>query len=354
MSRSLPVLTDRALASPSQSPSPSPSPRAEPGAERAAPRAARLSIIDRCDLACVYCRPHRRDGEPLRGSSRLDVAAWETLVRGLVLRGVRRIRLTGGEPLVHPRVVEIVRAVARVPGVEDVSLTTNGTRLSLLAGALRDAGLRRLNVSVDTLDAGRFFRLTRGGRLAEVLEGLAAAARAGFEDTKINTVVLAGENEAELVPIVRWAWALGATPRLLELMGVGEAARMNARVVPYAAIRARVAGLLRVDEPVQEPDRGPARYVLSRDGHHRIGFITGASESFCDGCDRLRVSSDGRLLACLASPDALDAAAAIRRGDVEGVAAQLDAAWARKPGGDAWRGCAEASAARVAMRSTGG
>lgn len=321
---------------------------------RAAPRAARLSIIDRCDLACVYCRPHRRDGGHVRASSRLDVGAWETLVRGLVLRGVRRVRLTGGEPLVHPHVVEIVRAVARIPGIEDVALTTNGTRLAQLAFALRDAGLRRLNVSVDTLDAGRFFRMTRGGRLADVLEGLEAASRAGFVDTKLNTVVLAGENDDELVPLVRFAWSLEATPRLLELMAVGEAARMGARAVPYAAIRARVAELLGDDEPAKEPDRGPARYALARDGVHRIGFITGASETFCEGCDRLRVSSDGRLRPCLATTDAIDASLAIQRGDVEGVAAQLDAAWARKPSGDAWRGCGEESAALVDMRSTGG
>lgn len=323
------------------------------GAERTAPRAVRLSITDRCDLACVYCRPHRKDGY-LPSATRLDVAAWETLVRGLARRGVRRVRLTGGEPLLHPRVVEIVHAVARVPGIDDVALTTNGTRLAELSSTLREAGLQRLNVSVDSLDPTRFFRFTRGGRLEDVLAGVDAARRAGFDDLKINTVAMAGENDDELASIVRWAWSIGATPRLLELMAIGEGARLGARALPYAELRGRLADLLADEEPTREPDRGPAGYVRARDGVRRVGFITGASATFCAGCDRLRVSSDGRLRPCLATNDAVDVSHALRAGDVEAIAAQLDVAWARKPDGETWRGCAETSAARVDMRSTGG
>ncbi len=329
---------------------PAPSPRRVPRAE---PRAVRLSITDRCDLACVYCRPHRRDGY-LESERRLGVDGWATLVRGLVHKGVRRVRITGGEPLVHPQVVEIVRAVASIDGVEDVALTTNATRLSELAGPLRAAGLARINVSLDSLEGARFFRLTRGGRLDQVLEGLAAARAAGFEDLKLNTVVLGGENDHELAAITRFAWSIGATPRFLERMRVGEGARLTARIVPYEEMRARLSELLVDDEPAREADRGPARYVRARHGSGRVGFITGSSATFCDGCDRLRASSDGRLRACLAQNDSVDVATAIRAHDEAAIARGLEEAWAGKPDGSVFRGCNEESAASVDMRATGG
>src|SRR5882672_7034584 len=153
------------------------------------PTSARISLTDRCDLACVYCRPSRSDGYLER---RLDDEAWQTMVRGLVRAGVRRVRITGGEPLLHPRVVERVAFVASL-GVDDLSLTTNATRLAELAGALREAGLQRLTVSIDSLVAERFRRITRGGRLARILAGIDAAQHAGFPELKTNTVVLRGE-----------------------------------------------------------------------------------------------------------------------------------------------------------------
>ena len=320
---------------------------------RAEPRAVRLSITDRCDLACVYCRPHRRDGY-LEAERRLAVDDWATLVRGLVRRGVRRVRITGGEPLVHPRVLDIVRAIAAIPGVEDLSMTTNATRLTSLAVPLREAGVRRLNVSIDSLDPAHFFRLTRGGRLDHVLAGLAAARAAGFTDLKLNTVVMGGENDHELPALVEYAWSIGATPRFLELMRVGEGARLGARLVSYEEMRALLGNLLGEEEPARETDRGPARYVRSRDGTRRVGFITGTSATFCEGCDRLRASSDGKLRACLARNDSVDVAAAIRHGDEAAIARGLSDAWAGKPDGTVFRGCNETSAASVDMRATGG
>ncbi len=321
-------------------------------APRAEPRAARLSITDRCDLACVYCRPHRRDGH-LPAERRLAAAYWSTVVRGLTARGVRRIRITGGEPLVHPDVIEITRAIASVDGVEDLAITTNGTQLAALAGPLREAGVRRLNLSIDSLDPHRFFRITRGGRLSEVLAGLEAARRAGFE-LKTNTVVLGGEdgNEDELAAIAELAWAHEATPRFLELMSVGEGARIRGRIVPYARVRQHLAHLLADDEVARDADRGPAVYARARGGR-RLGFITGTSDTFCSGCDRLRVSSDGQLRPCLATQDSVDISQAIRDGDVDAIGEGLSAAWAVKPGDD-WGGCTEASAASVDMRATGG
>jgi len=330
----------------------------EPAVERAEPRAVRLSITDRCDLACVYCRPHRRDGY-LPAERRIDAKYWSTLVEGLARRGVRRVRLTGGEPLLHPRVVDIARAVAAVDGIEDVAITTNGTQLEALAAPLRDAGVRRLNLSIDSLDEHRFFRLSRGGRLSEVVAGLRAARAAGLE-LKTNTVVIGRDpdtrddlrNDDELPALAQFAFEHGATPRFLELMTVGEGAKLKNRLIPYPIIRANLAHLL-VDEAAErEADRGPAIYVRAKNGR-RIGFITGTSETFCSGCDRLRVSSDGKLRPCLATNDAVDVAHAIKHGDVEAIAEGLDAAWSIKPG-DAWRGCTEASAASVDMRATGG
>jgi len=326
---------------------------------RVAPRAVRLSITDRCDLACVYCRPHRHDGY-LPAERRLRADDWRTLAEGLLRRGVRRFRVTGGEPLLHPEVVGIVRAIAALPGVEDLALTTNGTRLAELARPLRDAGLRRLNVSVDSLDADRFAALSRGGSLAEVLRGIENARAAGFSDLKINTVVLAagdGEpgNDDELEALVRWAWSIDATPRFIELMPIGEGARRLDRYVGYATMRQQLKNVLADDPTTRPTDRGPARYAKARDGSGReVGFITGTSDTFCDGCDRLRATSDGAVRPCLATNDRVDAAEEIRAGDVEGVARALDRAWGMKPDGETWKGCTEASAAAVNMRGTGG
>ena len=289
---------------------------------------------------------------------------WATVVEGLARRGVRRVRLTGGEPLMHPHVVAIARAIAAVDGIEDVAITTNGTRLADLAMELRDAGVRRLNLSIDSRDPRRFFRLTRGGRVEDVLAGLDAAQRAGFE-LKTNTVVIGGDdgNFDELPELARFLLDRGATPRFLELMTVGEGARIREHFIPFSAIRERLAGLLLEGdrgltpaagrgEPAREPDRGPAVYLPTRDGR-RIGFITGTSDTFCSGCDRLRVSSDGQLRPCLATNDAVDISAAIRTGDLAAIGDGLAAAWAQKPD-DAWGGCTEPSAAGVDMRATGG
>ncbi|MGO8998362.1 MAG: GTP 3',8-cyclase MoaA [Polyangiaceae bacterium] len=315
------------------------------------PRSVRLSLTDRCDLACVYCRPHRHDGYM---EKRLDLDAWLAMVEGLVRAGVRRVRLTGGEPLLHKDIVEVVKALARLP-IDDLALTTNATRLADLAAPLREAGLQRINVSMDTLDAQRFHRMTRGGNLRGVLEGIAAASRAGFTSMKLNAVIVRGENDGELEALTRWSWERGITPRFLEIMAIGEGATMMDRVVPWTEMRSHLAALVEDAEPEREAERGPARYLRARhDPTKRVGFISGTSDTYCKGCDRLRVASDGTLRPCLATEDGVPAGAAARAGDATAVAEAVGRAWEMKPDGEVFKGCTEDSAAKVSMRAIGG
>jgi GTP 3',8-cyclase len=315
------------------------------------PRSVRLSLTDRCDLACIYCRPNKQDGYL---DEQLDLAAWETMVRGLIHAGVRRVRLTGGEPLLHRDIVPVVRLLGTL-GLDDIALTTNATRLAKLAVPLREAGLRRINVSLDTLDAARFHRMTRGGKLDVVLRGIDAALAADFDEIKLNAVIVRGENDTEVETIVRWSWERGIVPRLLEVMAIGEGAKLADRVVTANEMRARLAHLIMTGEAQREVDRGPARYLVARDdATKKVGFITGTSDTYCKGCDRLRVASDGMLRPCLATNDGLSAADLARSGDAPGVALAIAEAWTKKPDGDVFKGCTEDSAASVSMRGIGG
>jgi cyclic pyranopterin phosphate synthase len=317
------------------------------------PRSVRISVTDRCDLACTYCRPSRSDGY---ASSRLSMSEWERIIDGLLASGVRRFRLTGGEPLLHRGVVELVRMIAS-RGVSDLALTTNATRLDRLAQPLFEAGLMRLNVSIDSLRADRFRSITRGGDLAGVLRGLDAAVHTGFSPIKLNVVVLRGQNDDELEEIVQWAWARGFVPRFLEVMKIAEGAALLERdptlFVSVAEMRERLSGLLEPGPAAREPDRGPAKYVAGRRAEGVVGFISGTSDTYCGDCDRLRVSSEGVLRPCLAT----DAGVATRddRGAPTGEVVDLvRSAWEQKPDGAKFKGCTEPSAARVSMRAIGG
>ena len=321
--------------------------------ERASPRLVRISLTDRCDMACVYCRPAAR-GAYLPADDRMGVAEWEAVLRGLRAEGVRRVRITGGEPLLHRDVVEVVRRVSAL-GVDDLALTTNASRLAALAGPLRAAGLRRVTVSIDSLDPARFAGITRGGDLAQVLAGVDAALAAGFDEVKTNTVVLRGINDDELPALVRWAWSRGVTPRFIEVMGVGEGGTLwRERLVPRAEMVARLAGLLSAGDGARDADRGPARYLRAADGSaRRVGFISGSTDTYCAGCDRLRVTSDGTVRPCLATTDGVELTEAARAGEPGAVAATLREAWAMKPDAS-WKGCTEVTARAVSMLATGG
>jgi len=319
---------------------------------KTAPASVRISLTDRCDLACVYCRPSRTDGYL---PDRLDEPALHTLIEGLLLAGVRRVRFTGGEPLLSPHVVGAI-ARAKALGAEDIALTTNGTRLAKLAAPLRDAGLARLTLSLDSLDAARFERITRGGNLARVLEGLAEARRVGFDEIKLNTVVLRGENDDELERITLFAWKHGLIPRFIEVMPIAEGAKVVGKhLVPAREILERLSPLLATEAPLVDPERGPAKYVHARrDRSLRVGVISGTTDTYCAGCDRLRVSATGVLRPCLATERGVSASAAARDGSAESIARAVAEAWTMKPDGETWRGCTEDTAKSVSMRAIGG
>jgi cyclic pyranopterin phosphate synthase len=326
-------------------------------------RYLRLSITDRCDMACTYCMPP--GGEAEHGV-REEILSFEELARlvgVLAAHGVRRVRLTGGEPLVRRDAVRLVAKI-REAGIADVWMTTNGSRLAALAAPLRDAGLAGVNVSIDSLDPARFGRITRGGELAAVLAGIDAARAAGLA-VRTNTVVLRSENFAELAAIVGWAWSIEATPRFIELMPIGEGARLAPdERVGAEEMRAQLGALgLEDAAPSHDAGRGPARY-LARSGEpgRRVGFITAVSDEFCAACNRVRLTSQGEVRACLASRRAVSLRDLLRAGasDRELVWA-LVWALAGKASGHAFlepsrsaRAAADGDHARVGMSLIGG
>lgn len=300
----------------------------------------------------------------------MQVPVWRTMFEGLRRAGVRRLRLTGGEPLIHPEIVPIVAHAASL-GFEDIALTTNASQLARLARPLRDAGLHRLNISIDTLDAERFERITRGGKLRPVLDGIDAAIEAGFgvgtkrsagpasrseAPIKLNTVVLRGVNDDELEAILLWAWERRMLPRFLEVMPIAEGAKLvGDHLVTATEMQRRLAHHIAPGEARTDPGLGPAKYMVSRaDPSLRVGFITGTSDTFCERCDRLRVSSTGVLRPCLATDDGVDASLEANAGDARAIVDRIAAAWAQKPDGKVWKGCTEESAAHISMRAIGG
>lgn len=319
----------------------------------------RLSVTDRCNYRCTYCMPP----EGFERAPRDAVLSLEELarvVRIFARLGVETVRLTGGEPMVRRGLVDLVARIAATEGIRDVAMTTNAELLDHLAAPLRRAGLTRLNVSLDTLDPKRFSELTRGGRLDHVLAGLDAAREAGFERIKLNAVVVRGVNDQELEDLVDFAWSRGMVPRFIELMPLGEAGRMHGRqaVVPIREMRDRLAHRLG-DLPRDGvgPGAGPAVYYPDQDRSDRaVGFIGAVTESFCAGCNRVRVTSEGQLRGCLARPEGSDLRALMREGaDDEAIAeAVRRTVLGRKEGHEFWEDSPGDSSGLVVMTGIGG
>lgn len=259
----------------------------------------RVSVTDRCNYRCVYCLPP--DG--MSWMPRDELLSYEEiarLVRLFAAMGVRRVRLTGGEPTIRRDITELVGAIAAVPGIEDLSMTTNAHHLAELAEPLARAGLGRVNVSLDSLDPERFARITRGGRLQAVLDGLDAARAAGLTPVKINVVVMRGQNDDEIVPLVEHflPHAADTVVRFIEYMPFESRRHEN---VPAAEMRARLAERWPVEATAERSGGGPAAYW--KVGPMTVGFIAPLTEHFCAACNRLRLLADGHLRTCLGYED---------------------------------------------------
>jgi cyclic pyranopterin phosphate synthase len=291
----------------------------------------RLSVTDRCDLRCTYCMPRGFRGfrEP---EEWLSFAEIERVVGAFARLGVRRVRITGGEPLVRKDLPSLVRRLAGLPGLEDLSLSTNAVRLARQARALADAGLRRVNVSLDSLSPARFAAVTGGGRLDKVLAGLEQARVAGLEPIKINMVVLRGVNDDEVPAIVEFCLRHGYTLRLIETMPMGASGRAAmGQYVDLQEVRARLAERYPL-VPAVMAGGGPARYVQVAGTPLRIGFITPLSQHFCATCNRVRLAVDGTLYLCLGQDASFQFRPLLRAGagDAE-IEEAVRAAIARKP-----------------------
>ncbi len=278
----------------------------------------RISVTDRCNLRCVYCMPP--EGVPWRPHEEiLRYEEIETIVRAAAELGISKIRLTGGEPLVRLGIVDLVRMLSRIPGIDDLAMTTNGVLLSRYALALAQAGLKRVNISLDTLRPERFQRITRLGRLDDVLTGIEAARQAGLEPIKINTVVVRGMNDDEVVDLARKTMEAGWNVRFIELMPVGNGVLVDEggqnTVVTAKEIRQKIEAELGKLEPAKvSVGNGPSRYYRLARAKGTIGFITPISEHFCYHCNRLRLTADGQLRPCLLSDREIDLRTPLRQG----------------------------------------
>ena len=274
----------------------------------------RISVTDRCNIRCVYCMPEQVQFLPR--AQLLSFEEIERFVRIAVTLGIDKVRLTGGEPLVRRDLPALVEKLAAVPGLRDIGLTTNGILLAPVARALRDAGLQRINISLDTLDAAKFERLTRRPGLEHVIDGILAAKAIGLRPIKINAVAMRGETEEEVVPLARFARRHGLELRFIEYMPLDAGHRWEREKVLFAAdiiaLLTEGIGPL-VPSAVQDP-RVPALDYEYTDGAGSVGFIASVSRPFCMSCNRIRLTADGKLRNCLFSLEETDVRGLLRDG----------------------------------------
>src|SRR5271157_2941980 len=316
----------------------------------------RVSVTDRCDYRCVYCISEDMNFLPKR-----DVLSLEELDRlcsAFIGLGARKIRVTGGEPLVRRNVMSLFRGLSRhlaSGALDEVTLTTNGTQLARFAHELVDCGVRRINVSLDTLDPAKFRQVTRWGDLSVVLAGINAASAAGLK-IKVNAVALKGFNEAEALGLVEWAHGRGFDLTFIEVMPLGAMERDRSdQFLPLTELRARLEGSLTLT-PSSYATGGPARYYDVKETGGRLGFITPLSHNFCESCNRVRITCAGTLYMCLGQEDAADLREPLRRSESDAaLIAAVRAAIARKPKGhDFVIARAAAPAVSRHMSATGG
>jgi cyclic pyranopterin phosphate synthase len=294
----------------------------------------RVSVTDRCDFRCVYCMPEHMTFLP-----KADVLSLEELDRlcgAFIRKGVNKLRLTGGEPLVRRDVMKLFRSIGRhleTGSLKELTLTTNGSQLARFAPELADCGVKRVNVSVDTLDAEKFRRITRWGDLSKVIGGIDAAQQAGLK-VKINVVALRGVNEDEIPELISWAHGRGMEITLIETMPMGDVdADRTEQYLPLSLVKAQLAKCFTMDS-LDDRTGGPARYVRLRETGGRLGFITPLSHNFCESCNRVRLTCTGMLYMCLGQDDSADLRAPLRASsDTALIDAAIDEAIGRKPKG---------------------
>jgi len=294
----------------------------------------RVSVTDRCDFRCVYCMPEHMTFLP-----KADVLSLEELDRlcsAFIRKGVNKLRLTGGEPLVRRDVMKLFRSIGRhleTGSLKELTLTTNGSQLARFAPELVDCGVKRVNVSVDTLDAEKFRRITRWGDLSKVIAGIDAAQAAGLK-IKINAVALRGVNDEEIPELISWAHGRGMDMTLIETMPMGDVdADRTEQYLPLSLVKAQLAKSFTMDS-LDDRTGGPARYVRLRETGGRLGFITPLSHNFCESCNRVRLTCTGMLYMCLGQDDSADLRAPLRASSDDAVIdAAIDEAIGRKPKG---------------------
>ena len=293
----------------------------------------RVSVTDRCDFRCVYCMAEAMTFVPRRDLLTLEEI--DRLASAFIAKGVRKLRLTGGEPLVRRNILWLITSLSRHlgHGLDELTLTTNGSQLPACAEALVACGIKRINVSLDTLDPAKFRQITRWGDLDQVMRGIDAADRAGLK-IKINTVALRGVNEEELEELIRFSHGRGFDLTLIETMPMGEIdGDRTDQYLPLSLVRARLSKRFTLED---SPHRtgGPARYVSVRETGGRLGFITPLTHNFCESCNRVRVTCTGTLFMCLGQEDAADLRAPLRASAADDLLhAAIEEAIARKPKG---------------------
>jgi cyclic pyranopterin phosphate synthase len=294
----------------------------------------RVSVTDRCDFRCVYCMAENMSFLPK--SEVLTLEELDRLCSAFVARGVRKLRLTGGEPLVRRGIMTLITSLSRhlrSGALDELTLTTNGSQLAKYADALAATGIRRINVSLDTLDAEKFRAITRWGALDQVLAGIDAAQAAGLK-IKINAVALKGVNDEEFPQLIEWAQGRGMDLTLIEVMPLGEIGegRLD-QYLPLSLVRARLAERFTLED-INYRTGGPARYMRVAETGGRLGFITPLTHNFCESCNRVRVTCTGTLYMCLGQEDAADLRKPLRASESnDQLFAAIDEAISRKPKG---------------------
>ena len=294
----------------------------------------RVSVTDRCDFRCVYCMAENMTFLPK--ADLLSLEELETVCRRFMAVGTRKIRLTGGEPLVRRNIMHLIDNLGAEVGrgnLDEITVTTNGSQLHKMADDLYRAGMRRVNISIDTLDADKFKQITRWGDLNKVMDGIDAARSAGLA-IKLNAVALKGFNDDELGDMVAWCGEMGVDMTIIEVMPMGDIGSENRvdQYLPVSLVRANLAKRFTLTD-LDYRSGGPARYVEVKETGRKLGFITPLSHNFCESCNRVRLTCTGMLYMCLGQDDSADLSAALRQHGVEGLDAAIVEAIGRKPKG---------------------